>query len=46
VQDVRDVIAVQAGKLNLSYIRTWCDQHGTRELLERLLKEESDFAPR
>lgn len=39
IDDVRDVLAVQLGKLDLAYIRSWCDQHGTRELLERLLKE-------
>lgn len=37
VEDVSDVLAVQAGKLDLPYIRQWADQHGTRELFERLL---------
>jgi hypothetical protein len=38
VDDVRNVLAVQSGKLDLSYIRQWCDQHGTRDLFERLLQ--------
>jgi len=38
-QDVRDVIAVQAGNLDQSYIREWCDQHGTRERFDRLWRE-------
>ena len=37
VDDARNVLALQAGKLDLGYIRGWCDQHGTRSLLEQLL---------
>jgi hypothetical protein len=37
IQDVDQVVALQAGKLDLTYIRHWCDQHGTRALLEQLL---------
>ena len=37
VEDVRGVLAVQQGKVNLAYIRSWCDQHGTRELLEKTI---------
>ncbi len=37
IEDVREVLAIQADRLDLKYIRQWCDQHGTRELLERLL---------
>lgn len=38
VDDVENIIAVQtAANLDLDYIRHWCDQHGTRELLERIL---------
>jgi hypothetical protein len=37
VEDVSDVLAVQAGKLDLAYIRQWTDTHGTRDLFERLL---------
>jgi len=44
VEDASDVLAVQAGKLDLPYIRQWADQHGTRELFERLLKAVQDLA--
>lgn len=37
--DARDVLAVQHPRLDLGYIRNWCDQHGTRELFERLLAD-------
>lgn len=39
VADVEDVLAVQRANLDLEYVRRWCDQHGTRELFERLLAE-------
>jgi hypothetical protein len=32
--DVQDVLDVLFGKLELAYIRNWCDQHGTREPFE------------
>lgn len=34
--DVRNVIAVQQGHLDWDYIHHWCDQHGTRELLDEI----------
>ena len=34
--DVRIVMAVQAARLDWSYIQQWTDQHGTTELLNRL----------
>jgi hypothetical protein len=38
VNDVRSVLRVQTGaNLDLSYIRHWCDRHGTRDLFEQLL---------
>ena len=37
IDDVRNVLAVQAGKLDMPYIRGWCDAHKTRELLEATL---------
>jgi hypothetical protein len=37
--DVRDVIVVQGDALDWAYIRGWCDQHGTRELLEQIRAE-------
>jgi hypothetical protein len=36
--DVRGVLSVQQGKLDLDYIRHWCDQHATRQLFEELLR--------
>jgi hypothetical protein len=39
VDDVRNVLRVQGTALDLSYVRHWCDQHGTRDLLDRLLQE-------
>ncbi len=38
VEDVAGVIAVQGEKLDLPYIRGWCDRHGTREMFDRLLE--------
>ena len=37
VDDVRNVLAVQMGRLDMAYIRNWCDRHGTRQLLEETL---------
>ena len=34
--DVRDVIAVQADDLDWPYIHRWCDDHGTRQLLDEI----------
>jgi hypothetical protein len=38
IDDVRDVLAVQQGKLDMAYIRQWCRKHGTLELLEKTLQ--------
>jgi hypothetical protein len=38
IEDVISVLKVQAGKLDLPYIRRWCDEHGSRELFEELLR--------
>lgn len=37
--DLRDVLRVQGDRLDWSYLHSWCDQHGTRELLEEILRE-------
>ncbi len=37
-EDARAVLAVQQGKLDLPYIRHWCDRQGTRELLEKTIR--------
>jgi hypothetical protein len=33
--DVRNVIAVQGDRIDWDYVTSWCDRHGTRELLEQ-----------
>lgn len=38
IQDAENVMEVQTGKFDLAYIRRWCDEHGTREVFERLLR--------
>ncbi len=40
-EDVKNVLAVQRGKLDLEYLRGWADQHRTRALLDALLLEVS-----
>jgi hypothetical protein len=37
LEDVRGVLQVQHGRLDLPYIRHWTDQHNTRPLFEQLL---------
>ncbi|MEN3942657.1 DUF6036 family nucleotidyltransferase [Prosthecobacter sp. SYSU 5D2] len=34
--DVREMIGVQSPNLDWPYIENWCDQHGTRALLEEI----------
>ncbi|MDP6353656.1 MAG: hypothetical protein QF473_01040 [Planctomycetota bacterium] len=34
--DARNVIAVQAGRLDWDYIHRWCEAHGTRTLLDEI----------
>lgn len=36
IDDVRGVVAVQGPNLDWSYIYGWCDQHGTRALLDEI----------
>jgi len=36
IDDVRNVLAVQGDSLDRPYIEKWCDQHGTRGLLDQL----------
>lgn len=35
-EDVRDVIAVQGANIDWSYVHSWCEQHGTRALLDEI----------
>lgn len=37
--DVRNVIAVQSDTIDWPYVESWCDQHGTRKLLEKIRAE-------
>ena len=39
LEDVRGVLKVQRGRLDLEYTRGWCDRHGTTTLLDQLLAE-------
>jgi hypothetical protein len=40
IDDVRGVLAVQGiDALDIVYLRSWCDRHGTRDLLEKLIVE-------
>jgi hypothetical protein len=36
--DVRNVIAVQGDRIDWAYVHHWCDQHGTRAILEEIRK--------
>lgn len=35
-EDVRDVISVQGPNIDWPYVYSWCDQHGTRALLDEI----------
>lgn len=39
IADIRGILAVQKGRLNLEYIAEWADHHGTRDVLDPLLEE-------
>lgn len=39
VSDARNLILVQDANVDWPYVESWCDRHGTRELLERLRAE-------
>jgi hypothetical protein len=36
IDDVKDVIAVQANQIDWDYVDKWCDVHGTRKLLDEI----------
>jgi len=38
IDDVRNVLDVQRGELDMDYVSQWCQQHGTLELLEQTLQ--------
>ena len=35
-EDVRDVIAVQGDRIDWNYVHPWCEQHGTRQILDEI----------
>lgn len=37
--DVRNIIGVRGESLDWSYIEDWCDQHGSRDLLDSIRAE-------
>lgn len=39
ISDARNLIGVQYEIIDWPYVESWCDRHGTRELLERLRRE-------
>ncbi|MBI5383651.1 MAG: nucleotidyltransferase [Verrucomicrobia bacterium] len=38
LEDVKDVLSVQGGKLDWLYVEKWCDQHDSRAVLEEIRK--------
>jgi hypothetical protein len=36
IEDVENVIIVQGNRIDWDYVNSWCDQHGTRELLDQV----------
>ena len=36
IEDIENVLELQKDGLNVTYIRNWCDQHGTRDIFEKL----------
>ena len=43
LDDARNVIHASSRIIDLDYIRHWCDQHGTRDLFEKLWLESRQF---
>jgi hypothetical protein len=39
ISDARNLIGVQHARVDWPYVESWCDRHGTRELLSRLRQE-------
>lgn len=35
LEDIRGVLAVQAGRLDMAYLTQWCERHGTLEKLQK-----------
>jgi hypothetical protein len=45
LEDAKNVLAVQAKKLDLNYVRQWTDRHGTSNLLDQLLSSSEPLPP-
>jgi hypothetical protein len=45
IDDARNVLAVKQGKLDMAYIRSWCEQHGTAGVLDEVLKSVPNLPP-
>ena len=41
--DIRAVMSLQADALDWTYIESWCDQHGTRKLMEEIRRTVPKF---
>ncbi len=39
IADVRNVVAVKGDTLDFTYVEQWCDQHGSRALLDKIRAE-------
>jgi hypothetical protein len=39
LDDVKNVLAVQGDAIDWTYVYSWCDQHGTRQLLDGIREE-------
>ncbi len=38
-EDIRAVLRLQSDRVDWPYVESWCDHHGTRDLLERLRRD-------
>lgn len=43
LEDLKAVLAIQAGRVDLAYIRHWADAHGTRDIFEDLRRQAEKF---
>lgn len=39
ISDARNLMGVQHDRIDWPYVESWCDHHGTREIMERLRRE-------
>lgn len=43
VEDVRNVVAVQGDRIDWTYVNSWCDKHGTSDLLDDIRRSVSSM---